>query len=62
MSTIDYAVDIGLIAIIFLQVRPHELTPRSARLALIAIIIVACAPTCGPSPSPTTTLYSSRYS
>ena len=41
MSTIDYAVDIGLIAIIFLQVRPHELTARSARLALIAMIIVA---------------------
>lgn len=41
MSTIDYAVDIGLIAIIFLQVRPHELTARSARLALIAMVIVA---------------------
>jgi len=41
MSTIDYAVDIGLIAIIVPQVRPHELTARSARLALTAMIIVA---------------------
>ena len=40
MSTTDYVIDILLILVIFRQVRPHELTLRSALLPL-ALLIVA---------------------
>jgi hypothetical protein len=35
MSVTDYVIDILLIAVIFRQVRPHRLTPRSALLPLV---------------------------
>jgi hypothetical protein len=35
MSVTDYAIDILLIVVIFRQVRPHQLTPRSALLPLV---------------------------
>ncbi len=37
MSVTDYVIDILLIAVIFRQVRPHELTPRSALLPLVLL-------------------------
>jgi hypothetical protein len=38
MSATDYVIDILLIAVIFRQMRPRELTPRSARLPLILMV------------------------
>ena len=35
MSVTDYVIDLLLIAVIFRQVRPHRLTPRSALLPLV---------------------------
>ena len=40
MSVTDYVIDILLIVVIFRQVRPHELTPRTALLPL-ALLVVA---------------------
>ena len=37
MSITDYVIDILLIAVIFRQVRPHQLTPRSALLPLLLL-------------------------
>jgi hypothetical protein len=38
MSVTDYVIDILLIAIIFRQTRPHQLTPRSALLPLVLMV------------------------
>jgi hypothetical protein len=40
MSITDYVIDILLIAVIFRQVRPHQLTPRAA---LLPILLLAAA-------------------
>jgi hypothetical protein len=37
MSITDYVIDILLIAVIFRQVRPHQLTPRAARLPILLL-------------------------
>ncbi len=39
MSVTDYVIDILLIAVIFRQVRPHQLTPRAALLPLVLLAI-----------------------
>jgi len=39
VSTTDYLIDILLIVVIFRQVRPHQLTPRAARLPILLLIV-----------------------
>jgi hypothetical protein len=38
MSITDYVIDILLIAVIFRQVRPHQLTPRAALLPILLLV------------------------
>jgi hypothetical protein len=39
VSITDYLIDILLIVVIFRQVRPHQLTPRAARLPVLLLIV-----------------------
>jgi len=39
MSVTDYVIDILLIAVIFRQVRRHELTPRTALLPVVLLVV-----------------------
>ena len=39
MSVTDYVIDILLILVILVQVRPHELTPRAALLPLVLLAV-----------------------
>ena len=39
MNTTDYVIDILLIAVIFRQVRPHQLTLSNAALPLVLVVV-----------------------
>lgn len=41
MTTTDYIIDLALIAVIFIQVRPRRLTTRSAAVALVLVGLAA---------------------